>query len=388
MVGSCQDDKLKSSPPTITIYILKTYILIVKMIRRVTVSLNEATREKKEAINNLIVDYLIFLQKVINTLWNHKIFHGRFVDRKLYFSIKSPLTERYKQCATKQALAIVKSQRKKEKKTKPVVHNASLELDGRFIKIERGKNSFDLWIKISVLGSRPIYIPAKRHYHFNTFFGSDWGMSKSCRLRRTDKGLFLDVFFEKEAESVKEEGEVVGLDLGFRKLAVLSDGQIIGKDLKKEIAKFYKRSKSHLIISELINCELKKINFSNIKTLVVERLKNVKKGRGKKAKKGKKFSRYANRLLAHWAYHHALTKLEMLCEENRVQITGVNPRGTSKACNRCGSKGIRRGERFVCPQCGEKVDADWNASLNIRDRFITQGVYGPLSENHFGVHHG
>ena len=358
------------------------------MIRRVTLSLNEATGEKKEAIDNLIVEYLIFLQKVINTLWNHKIFFGKFVPKKWYSEITSSLTERYKQCAAKQALAIVKSQRKKEWKTKPTLHNASLELDSRFIKIEVGKNSFDLWLKLSILNSKPIYIPAKRHYHFNKFFNSDWEMSKSCRLRRTKRGLFLDIFFEKDVESIKEEGEVVGLDLGFRKLAVLSDGQIVGKDLKEEITKFYKRDKSHLIISELINRELKKIDFTNIKTLVVEDLKNVKKGGGRKAKRGKRFSRYANRLLAHWAYHRALTKLGMLCEENRVQIAAVNPRGTSKACNKCGSKGIRRNERFVCPACGNKDDADHNASCNIRDRFIAQGVYGPLSENHLCIPSG
>ena len=84
----------------------------------------------------------------------------------------------------------------------------------------------------------------------------------------------------------------------------------------------------------------------------------------------------------------ALTKLGMLCEENRVQIAAVNPRGTSKACNKCGSKGIRRDERFVCPACGNKDDADHNAACNIRDRFITQGVYGPLSENHLDIPSG
>ncbi len=288
------------------------------MIRRVTLSLNEATGSKRDELNILIEEYLIFLQHVINTLWNHKIFFGFFVPKKWYASIKT----------------------------------------------------------------------TKRHYHFNRFFNSDWVMSKSCRLRRTKKGLFLDVFFEKDAGPVKEAGAVVGLDLGFRKLAVLSDGQIVGKELKTGITKFYKRKKSHLIISELINQELKKIDFANIKTLVVEDLKNVKKGKGKKGKKGKKFSRYANRLLSHWAYHRALSKLGMLCEENRVQIAGVNPRGTSKACNKCGSRGIRRDERFVCQACGNKDDADNNAACNIRDCFITQGVYGPLPQNHLDVPFG
>ena len=53
------------------------------MIRRVTLSLNEATDDKKNKIITLITEYLIFMQKVINTLWNHKIFTGRFVPKKL-----------------------------------------------------------------------------------------------------------------------------------------------------------------------------------------------------------------------------------------------------------------------------------------------------------------
>ncbi len=37
------------------------------MIRRATLSLNEATREKREAITSLIETYLLFLQRIINT---------------------------------------------------------------------------------------------------------------------------------------------------------------------------------------------------------------------------------------------------------------------------------------------------------------------------------
>ncbi|MBC8520970.1 MAG: hypothetical protein H8D26_03125 [Methanomicrobia archaeon] len=80
---------------------------------------------------------------------------------------------------------------------------------------------------------------------------------------------------------MKEEGKIVGLDLGFRKLAVLSDEQIVRKEMRNEVDKFKERKKSHLIINEYINRELKKIDFSNIKTLVVERLRNVKKGKGR-----------------------------------------------------------------------------------------------------------
>ncbi|MFX0090008.1 MAG: zinc ribbon domain-containing protein [Candidatus Hodarchaeota archaeon] len=352
------------------------------MIRRVVLNLNHMTEKKRKRIHHLIDEYLPFVKKVINSLWNHQILAGRFCRKEHYQNIKTSLTERYKQCAAKQALQIVKSQRKRLKRTKPTVHSPTLELDSRFSKIEEGKNTFDLWVKISILDGRPILIPARRHHHFNSFYNSSWRMKRSSRLRKTKKGLFLDVFFEKQSPQTKGKGRIVGLDLGFRKLAVLSDGQVIGKGLNETTKRFHKRKKSHLVISEYINQELKEIDFSDIRILVIEGLKNVKKG-----KRGKN-SRYANRLLSHWAYRHALFRLEMLCEENRVQLMSVNPRGTSKACNKCGGKGIRRDERFMCPECGWKVDADYNAALNIRDRFILRGVYGPLSKSHFDIPFG
>ena len=99
-------------------------------------------------------------------------------------------------------------------------------------------------------------------------------------------------------------------------------------------------------------------------------------------------SRHANRLLSHWAYRHALFRLGMLCEENRVRVVDVDPRGTSKVHNRCGRRGVRKNEILVCSTCGDKVDADYNAACNIRDFWISQGGYGPLSENRLNVPEG
>jgi len=67
---------------------------------------------------------------------------------KDYLAVESWLSERAKQCAGKQALQIVKSQRKKKKKTQPVFSGKALELDSRFIEIQQGNNSFDIWIKL------------------------------------------------------------------------------------------------------------------------------------------------------------------------------------------------------------------------------------------------
>jgi len=76
----------------------------------------------------------------IDMLGEKQIFSGIFLSKE-GLTTDSWLSERAKQCAGKQSLQIVKSQRKK---TKPTFSGSSIELDSRFIDIQDDKNSFDI----------------------------------------------------------------------------------------------------------------------------------------------------------------------------------------------------------------------------------------------------
>ena len=67
---------------------------------------------------------------------------------------------------------------------------------------------------------------------FNKYVNAGWKPSKSFRLRKTDKGLFLGVFFEKDAG----KGRGIYRRVGFGN--TLSNGQMVGKELKSEVMKF------------------------------------------------------------------------------------------------------------------------------------------------------
>ena len=62
-------------------------------------------------------------------------------------------------------------------------------------------------------------------------------------------------------------------------------------------------------------------------------------------------------------------KLERLCEENGILLTKVAPAYTSQACSNCGTvdKNSRKNEQFSCQHCGYEIDADYTASINIRN---------------------
>ncbi|MDE1856281.1 MAG: transposase [Candidatus Micrarchaeota archaeon] len=77
--------------------------------------------------------------------------------------------------------------------------------------------------------------------------------------------------------------------------------------------------------------------------------------------------------------------IKMLCykaESAGCRAIGVNPRNTSKMCNRCGSiKEMPLSERiFSCSACGIRIDRDINAARNI----LNEGTAGHAGSNASG----
>lgn len=342
------------------------------MIRRVQLSLNESNEIKLSKLDLLMDESLRVLNSFINTLWAQKRFTGRFTDLK---DEDTWISARLQQALGKQALECVKSQRKKRRKTKPVVRKPTLNLDSRFLSFEQESNTFDFWARLSSLGAKIILnLPSRKHKHFNSFVEDGWTLKKAGRLRKAPNGWFLDVYFEKEEPSKRTEGKAVGLDCGYKKLLVSSEGEFIGQSLeqvyekiarKKRDSKAYKRALTER--DQLVNESINSLDLSDVSTVVIEGLKDVKKG-----SKGK-FRKEFNNKLQYWSYRKCFVALQSLCEELGIRLIITNPAYTSQRCSLCGhvDKNSRSGEKFVCTRCGMSEDADFNASRNI----LMRGVY-------------
>ena len=105
--------------------------------------------------------------------------------------------------------------------------------------------------------------------------------------------------------------------------------------------------------------------------VVVENLKDITKNT--KRRLGKNMRRTIGR----WNVRYWLTRLQQVCERNRVSFRTVSPRYTSQQCSNCGhtDRRNRNGELFRCLGCGYEANADVQASRNILARFLT-GPYG------------
>lgn len=221
-----------------------------------------------------------------------------------------------------------------------------------------------------------ISIPLKKHVQFNKW--SNIGkIAKSVTI--TDKYVMFS--FEIETGEKKQEGTLLGFDFGIKRLGTLSNGEIIGENIekhlyelqrKKRCSKAYYRKKEE--IREYINKEVKDIGFKDKQLVVVEKLKNMKY----KMKERGRLSKNIRSVFYNLSYRQVLSRIQMLCEENRVTFRSVLPFNTSIECSKCGhiEKGNRLSqESFVCQKCGYSDNADNNASKVILKRFTT-GTYG------------
>lgn len=355
----------------------------MEIIRMSSCSLKFATDNKQEILDSIFEEYKWIVNDFIELLWDKIGVPGSFANKEEVDSVDTWMTVRMKQCAAKQAISIIKSQRRKHKKVMPVFDGNSMELDSRFVGIQEGDNSFDIWLKLGSVGNKiKMFIPVKKHKHFNKFDGDvEWSMVKSVRLRRSG---YVDFFFKKDVEQ-KGEGEVVGIDIGINKMLTLSNGVVVGDGIKDKInnvnRKEQKSNAWYRALVELhnyINKEVNKLNIYEIKTLVLEDLTGIShKTKGRVGKT-------TRRLIGHWNYKYIVDRIKNLCEVNRVEVAFVDPEYTSQTCRQCGhiDKDNRSGEVFKCVECGFGGNADYLASLNILDRFMQESIVPAASGGH------
>ena len=327
------------------------------MRRASRVYLSYANVGKVAQLHLFLLLYVNVVNYFIERFWTMKDFTSALADKVITGRAvnRFKITARLAQCAAKQAKEIVRSQKERKVKTMPLLRRKVATLDNRFVKIEDFKGAaFDLGLSFAS-GMPKITIPINQTAHMNRFWGHGWQNSSTIRLGMNKRGVWIELIFEKERPELRTEGKVIGIDRGFRKAFVISDGQEIGAELRDQIRRKGKRSKTsyYHIRTELFRC-LKGLTLEGVKMIVLEDLRYIKHG-----KRGT-FSRHVNRLLSFWSLTRAVNWMRCCCEEKGVRIKFVSPHKTSQRCHRCGKidSRNRKGERFRCVSCGHEDDAD------------------------------
>lgn len=346
------------------------------MIRSYRVFLDHVNKGKRSVLKSFLYRCHDIMQYFVDLFWQRQDFRGKLADLSTVHRgvNRFNTTTRLAQALAKQGSEIVASQRRKAKKRKPNLRHHVVTLFYHFVNIEpfQGRG-FDWCVRFTGSGSpKGLVIPFPSTKPLNEKLADGWNIRQTIRLGMRKGRLFIDLLLEKKRPEPKQEGQIVGMDSNYKNGLVFSDGQNVGTELHQLIQGFAKRQKhTRVQIKYLLGQAIKQIDFSQIKMLVIEDLKKVKHG-----KRGT-FSRVFNRRLSHWLYAYATRLLERHCEVRGIEVQRKDPWKTSQRCSTCGKwdKRNRRGDRFLCVNCGYADHADFNASKNLEYLGLA-GIYG------------
>lgn len=196
--------------------------------------------------------------------------------------------------------------------------------------------------------------------------------------------LLLSIKLKGQPKSVANG--VIGVDLGFAKIAVDSEGntfdgghveatrtwfqsrrsilQSVGtKSAKRRLRSMsrkeadYRRTNNHQIARRIVDAA-KGTNFA----IAIEDLTGIRERT--------RFRKKQRARMSGWAFHQLRAFLEYKAALSGVHLLKVDPRNTSRTCNKCGhcdKKNRRSQSGFLCQSCGHAANADENAAKNIRD---------------------
>ena len=383
------------------------------MIRSVKITTKYANNYKLDFLASYRAEYSNTVKEIVKDIWENTYTNSdnsKFNSKKFNYKLDSNLdneylkkfdygvfTQRQLQAAGTQASSIIRSCTVKYRKQKHVlkqmmkkgeacrylqkiIDQSSIsmpefeiiepQIDNRFFDIqetEEENSYFDCFIQLRLFKDQlPIRIPFKKHKKYQEFEDNGKIMN-SIRIGKNYISLSFNL--PDVPKKKPEEGIKVGADQGLITVLTMSDGQTTiknkhGHDLysvidilnrRKYGSKGFQRAQAHR--ENIVNWSINQLNFSEISVLNLEGLFQVRKGKTQ----SKQLNRFTYALINQ--------KLDSVSEKEGFSIVNIPNFFRSQRCSapNCGwtQKSNRKGKAFVCKKCGNRMDSDVNASLNM-----------------------
>ena len=323
---------------------------------------------------NLLLETMKEANTVCNAIsdvaWSKRIFNNFKLHHEVYHAYKA--TFKLSSQVLVRCIAKVADAYKLDKMVKRVFRPlGSIGYDSR-IMTYKPNNIVSLWViggrqKIKFVCHNPNYIPY---------------IKGEADLVYKKGKFYLFQTVEVPEEDVKDVEDFIGVDFGLVSIATLSNGkEFSSKKLqdyrekrqkvrssvqskrtrgsKKLLKRLSGRERTTAsIINHTIAKQIVQIAKEENKGIAIEDIKGI---RFSSIKKGKKFRTRVGK----WSFNQLRQYISYKAILNGVPVVLVNPRYTSKTCSNCHHIGNRKGKVFECNNCGNNMDADVNASLNI-----------------------
>lgn len=323
---------------------------------------------------NLLLDTMKEANTVCNAIsdvaWQEKIFNNFKLHHKVYHSYKATFNLS-SQMLIRQ-IAKVADAYKLDKKTKRTFKPlGSIAYDSR-IMTYKPNNVVSLWCiggrqKINFVCHNPDYIPY---------------IKGEADLVYKKGKFYLFQTVDVPEEDVEDVEAFVGVDFGLNDICVTSDGVKYSADGLNAYREHRQKVRSSIqskgtrnsrkLLKRLSGKERTHASIVNhtIAKSIVQSAKEQGKGIAIEDLTGIRFtSKRRNKKfrtkLGKWNFSMLRQYIEYKSLLNGVKVVAVDPRYTSQTCSTCKHIGKRTNKHFKCNNCGNDMDADVNASLNI-----------------------
>lgn len=234
-------------------------------------------------------------------------------------------------------------------------------------------------------------------YH-KQYFNEQWKIAGNALLKQQGRAWYLHLVATRDVPDA-QGSNVVGLDAGIKRIAVLSTGKTFNGGSIAQLRRRRSRQRQSLqripegqsksraqrrLLKRLSGTEKRAVAWklwnvanevvreagrTNSRVIAIEDLKHIA-SRITVARK--------QRAVFHtWPYASLFSKLRHVASRQGIAVVEVSARNTSRTCSRCGhcDKASRKTQStFHCVSCGYSHNADLNAAFNIRGRYVAQGL--------------
>jgi putative transposase len=337
-----------------------------------------------EAIQPTVDAYTKAFNFVCQIGWNDSDYNGVSLHNKTYAftrdSLPSQLAVSARMKATEAIKAVQARVKKKQKATCPQSSQSSIRYDARSYNVWFDRNEISL---LAINGR--IKIPISVPEYFKQYL--KWKRCSADLFIRKNK-VFLNIVFSKDITDLVPTGKIVGIDRGIKKIAVTSENQFFGggnikkvsmryekirsalqsrgsKSAKRHLQKISKKENrfrtdtNHVITKQIIE------SLDSGNTIALEDLSGIRQGARLRKKQRKDLHK--------WNFFQFEQFLTYKAAARGITVEYVDARYTSQKCSVCGyiSRSNRQSQAvFKCKHCGFSLNADLNASRNIRQNHL------------------
>ena len=303
--------------------------------------------------------------------------------------------------ARNKSIEIIKTYNKKKgKKTFPILKNGAIRYDNQVVKIRKTDNKLykyfiSLLYKATIKGKSdnrielPLIINSEYQTEIIQQIGEIYKLGSTELLKKNNE-FFIHISYSKEIDIPIPDKSFspIGIDIGINNLSVsvarsgvkFHNGQKV-----KWKNEFFRRQRTKLqenfAIQEVKRLRERQTKYNDFEidniskniieqakkelkpVIVMENLKGIQQAKANKKQRIR---------LHNWFFNRLQNSIEYKANWEGIPVEYIDPKYTSQICSKCGELNKRDRHTYKCESCGYEANADYNAGKNIQQVFLAK----------------